>query len=162
MNAALKNAASLSSDPLIAYAGAPTRTDFGEEGQTKGYLVVDVDEAGTRMEFVETPARRFVTIDGGQPFIDHDELAMYARTRSFVSSTWAPSRTGSSWRAALEDAGAFEVTEIRRRPVGRARGGRRAVREPDGRGGAAAYFADEPDAAVLVERGRELLAEVGP
>ncbi|HUT73609.1 MAG TPA: exonuclease SbcCD subunit D [Armatimonadota bacterium] len=49
--------------PPVVYCGSPERVDFGEEGQEKGFVVVDIEDGGTAYEFVRTPARRFVTID---------------------------------------------------------------------------------------------------
>jgi exonuclease SbcD len=56
--------------PPVVYCGSPDRVDFGEEGQEKGFVIVDleVDRASpsgwrASYEFARTPARRFVTID---------------------------------------------------------------------------------------------------
>jgi exonuclease SbcD len=66
----------LGAHPPVVYAGSPERIDFGEEGEDKGYVLVDIgsDETGTRRtswEFVELPARRFETLridaTGGAP-----------------------------------------------------------------------------------------------
>lgn len=154
----------LSTDPLIAYAGAPYRTDFGEEHQTKGYLVVDVDGAGAQMAFIETPARRFVTLGATGPLdsID-DDLEL---TRKYVEGAVvrvidvAPEVDTAELRRHLEAAGAFDVQEIRRRPVAR----------PTDVGGLSEgltphealeeYFAGDDDREALVAMGRRILEEV--
>ena len=52
--------------PPVVYAGSPERIDFGEEGEPKGYVWLEIEAAGgvrrTHWEFVELPARRFETI----------------------------------------------------------------------------------------------------
>jgi len=52
-----------SGSPPVVYCGSLDRVDFGEEGQEKGFVVVDIEGDSTNYEFVPTPARRFVTID---------------------------------------------------------------------------------------------------
>lgn len=145
----------LQPEPLVAYAGAPYRTDFGEEHQAKGYLVVDVDEAGLRWEFVETPARRFVTWDASATPIVPDVVDAVVRVVNLE-----PEQDVAGIRQLLDEAGAFEVQEIRRRPADR----------PESAGGLSEsltatealveYFADDADSAALVDRGRGILAEV--
>ncbi len=55
--------------PKMAYAGSLERVDFGEEGDDKGFCVVELDAAlppGSRLKsfrFQKVNARRFVTID---------------------------------------------------------------------------------------------------
>ena len=57
--------------PKMAYAGSLERVDFGEEGDDKGFCVVELDAArpqGERLasfEFRKVNARRFLTIDVG-------------------------------------------------------------------------------------------------
>jgi DNA repair protein SbcD/Mre11 len=47
--------------PLTVYAGSPERIDFGEEKEDKGYVLVDLDRAGARHQFVKLPTRPFKT-----------------------------------------------------------------------------------------------------
>lgn len=150
----------LSERPLIAYAGSPFRTDFGEEGQMKGYMVVDVGRGSAAMEFVETPARPFLTFDardvqrilaGGNHF-DEADPAPIVRVVDVP-----PEVDTAELRRSLEAAGAFEIQEIRQRRVD----------APEIAGGLSeslgplealsAYFADDPDAEPLIALGRELL-----
>jgi len=149
----------LSTDPLVAYAGSPYRTDFGEENQSKGYLVVDVDGAIASMAFIETPARRFVTIDASDRgnLEDLDDVVRDAVVRVINLDADADV---AGVRAYLEACNAFDVQEIRRRPVARPAdvGGLSEGLTPHE--ALTEYFADEDDAEALVERGRGILAEV--
>lgn len=145
----------LSTDPLIAYAGAPYRTDMGEEHQTKGYLVVDVDQAGAQMTFVETPARRFVTLTAPRPddaFNVHDAVVRCIDVDPDVDT--------GELRRVLEADGAFDVQEIRRRPVARPTdvGGLSEGLTPHE--ALSEYFAGDDDRDALVAMGRRILEEV--
>jgi len=142
----------ISERPLIAYAGSPYRTDFGEERQAKGYMVVDVGDA-TTMEFVETPARRFVTVDYAPDASEFPDVEG-AIVRAINVD---PSVTTDDVQKAMERAGAWDVDSVTRRRVD----------APEIAGGLSetlgplealsAYFADDPDAEPLVALGRELL-----
>ncbi len=48
--------------PPIVYCGSLERIDFGEEKETKGFVVADVRRGRTEWEFHRVAARRFVTI----------------------------------------------------------------------------------------------------
>jgi DNA repair exonuclease SbcCD nuclease subunit len=148
----------LSTDPLIAYAGSPYRTDFGEEHQTKGYLVVDVDGAGASLAFIETPARRFVTLRGAA---EYEEVAEDTVDGAVVRVLDVDDSIDTAHlREVLENLGAFDVQEIRRRPVAAPAiaGGLSEGLTPTE--ALAEYFAGEDDREALVERGREMLQAV--
>ena len=115
------------------------------------------------VERIPIPARRFVTLDASN-WPEHPEhggpdssILQDAIVRVL---NLPPEDDPAHVRRTLEDEGAFEVTEIRRRPV----------ETPESNGGLSetltahealeAYFAEDPDREVLVERGRALLAEV--
>jgi exonuclease SbcD len=48
--------------PPVVYAGSLERTDFGEEGQPKGFCWAELARGTTTWDFVQLPARRLVTI----------------------------------------------------------------------------------------------------
>ena len=49
--------------PPIVYSGSIDRIDFSDEGQSKGFCLVDITKDAVEIEFVTTPARSFVTIE---------------------------------------------------------------------------------------------------
>jgi len=49
--------------PPIVYSGSLERIDFGEEGQPKGFCWVELARGKTTWQFVELPARPFVTVE---------------------------------------------------------------------------------------------------
>lgn len=149
----------LSTDPLIAYAGAPYRTDFGEEHQAKGYLIVDVaiDPPGAyvNMQFVETPARRFVTLTAPRP--DDAFNVQGAVVRALEVD---PDVDVAELRRVLEADNAFEVQEIRVRRAESTAAAGGLAEGLSAHQALAAYFAEDPNADALVARGRELLEAV--
>ncbi|HEX8552704.1 MAG TPA: exonuclease SbcCD subunit D [Abditibacteriaceae bacterium] len=56
--------------PPVVYTGSMDRINFGEEKDTKGFCVVEIEKGNATYEFVETPVRVFVTIRAD---IDADE-----------------------------------------------------------------------------------------
>jgi DNA repair protein SbcD/Mre11 len=83
--------------PPVVYSGSLERIDFGEEGDTKGFCWVSLARGETTYEFIELPARPFVTVrvdvrglpDPTQAVID--ELSRYdlsdAVVRVIVTAT---------------------------------------------------------------------------
>lgn len=49
--------------PSVVYAGSIERIDFGEEGEQKGFVVVQLERGRANYEFIATPTRPFVTIE---------------------------------------------------------------------------------------------------
>lgn len=137
--------------------GSIERVDFGEALEPKGFIVADVERGRFEWEFVETPARRFVTIIAPDHEDDYGPEVEGAIVRVVDLD---PMYDVAEVRRILEDRGAFDVIEIRRRPA----------EQPEAAGGMSesltaeqaldAYFADDPDAPALIERGRTVLAEV--
>jgi exonuclease SbcD len=52
----------LNDKPPVVYAGSIERIDFGEAGETKGYVLADVDRGHTEWRFVPLETRRFVDL----------------------------------------------------------------------------------------------------
>lgn len=48
--------------PSVVYSGSMERIDFGEEGDVKGFVWVELERENTRYEFIPLNARRFLTI----------------------------------------------------------------------------------------------------
>ncbi len=147
------------SGPMISgpvlYAGSIERVDFGEEGEPKGWILADVGPGRFDWEFVETPARRFVTLRGAEAETAGDVQGAIVR---WVDAP--PEADVEGVCRYLEAEGAFEVASISRARVDApaAAGG---ISEALGPAEALdAYFADDPEREALVERGREILAEV--
>lgn len=147
----------LSADPLIAYPGSPLRTDFGEEREVKSYMVIDTDRLPA-FELIETPARRFVTIKGT---IVPDGSVQPEINGAIVRCIDVPPEADVAGdRRVLEELGAFEVAEIRKRPVviPELAGGLSEAMSPSD--ALSAFFEGDSDAPALIEEGRRLLAEV--
>jgi len=62
----IHNHQKLREQPLMVYSGSLERLDFGDEGEKKGFCLVDVprkgSDRGAQYEFREIPARTFLTI----------------------------------------------------------------------------------------------------
>jgi exonuclease SbcD len=142
-------------EPPVLYPGSIERVDFGEEHEAKGFVIADVEPGRFAWEFVETPARRFVTLMGDPALIGASEVGdAIVRVLDL-----APDTDTARLRVELEAAGAFEIVQMQqRRPDA-----------PEIAGGLSeslgplealsAYFADDPDAEPLVALGRELLED---
>ena len=71
--------------PMVVYSGSLERVDFSEEGDDKGFCVIDLDPAapqGRRLvdfQFHRVHARPFVTVDAVVPTGDPDPTATVIR-----------------------------------------------------------------------------------
>lgn len=140
--------------PPVLYAGSPNRVSFQEEHQAKGYVVFDTDQPDT-FEFIETPARRFVTLNdadiGDYPDVE-DAIVRVRDVHTNVDVALV--------RRELEDAGAFEVTSISVRPAEATAPSRGLGEGISPRDALEQYFVGDPDAAALVAIGAEILEAV--
>ncbi|HLA65042.1 MAG TPA: metallophosphoesterase [Candidatus Saccharimonadales bacterium] len=149
----------LSTDPPVLYPGSIERVDFGEEHEAKGFIVADVGPGRFEWEFVETPARRYVTLQGDYAAEGVSEDDVEGAIVRIVDVD--PSMDVAQLRQQVENMGAFEVAAIQVRPVeapALAGGLSEALSAEQA---LAAYFADDPDAEALISRGRELLEAAG-
>ena len=139
----------------VLYTGSVERVDFGEALEQKGFIVADVAPGRFDWEFVETPARRFVTLTSPRP-----DDAFNVQDAVVRAIDVDPDVDGAELRRVLEADGAFEIQEIRRaRPESTvAVGGLSESLSADQ--ALAAYFTDTPDAEPIVARGREILTAV--
>lgn len=144
----------LSTVPPILYTGSIERVDFGEEGEAKGFILADVGPGRFEWEFVKTPARRFVTLRGTDaiPPEVHDAIVRGVELDPAVDLI--------GLRQDLEHAGAFEVTQLTHAPVDAPAIAGGLSESLSAEEALSAYFADDPDAEALVDRGRGILAEV--
>jgi len=144
-------------DRPVLYTGSIERVDFGEEFETKGFVVADVERGRFEWEFVETPARRFVTIDADGEWTPEMFRVEGAIVRVINLS---PEGDAAGLRASLEDDGAFEVQEIRIRRSESAAVAGGLSESLSAEQALSAYFAETPDAEPVVTRGREILQAV--
>lgn len=145
----------LSAKPPVLYVGSIEGNDFGEEGETKGYVVADVGPGRFEWEFVPTPARRYLTLRDNGTYTRADIDGAIVRCLDVD-----PSQDLASFRRDLLEAGAFEVRELRHQPAPAAAAAGGIAESLTAEQALDSYFADEPDRDALVELGREILAEV--
>ena len=53
----------MSEEPLTVYSGSIERVSFNEEGQSKGFIVLDISDDAIDFNFVELDTRKFMTIE---------------------------------------------------------------------------------------------------
>ena len=96
--------------PMVVYSGSLQRVDFSEEGDEKGFCVVDLDPAaaqGQRMtgfEFHKLASRSFVTVDVSVETQDVDPTATVVRVRIALAAESDAHLRETEIRAALEPA----------------------------------------------------------
>ncbi len=142
----------------VVIPGSIERVDFGEEREPKGFILADVGPGRFEWRFLETPARRFVTVDyaDGAPF-----PGIAAIDGAIVRAINVdPAVPVDDVRKALELAGAWDIDSIRKRPVviPELAGGLSEAMSPSD--ALEEFFRGDDDQAALVEEGRRLLAEV--
>ncbi len=57
----IHNQSHISENPTVCYAGSPIMLDFGEEGETKGALLVEFNDFGTQITKLRSPYRTLKT-----------------------------------------------------------------------------------------------------
>jgi exonuclease SbcD len=144
----------------VVIPGSIERVDFGEEREIKGFVIADVGPGRFDWRFVETPTRRFVTIDGEDFAIDAAVDQMRFMGAIVRVHNLPPEIDAGEVRRFLESHGAFEVAEIRRRPmvIPELAGGLSEAMSPGD--ALETFFRGDDDEPALVEEGRRLLAEV--
>ncbi|MEE8465523.1 MAG: exonuclease SbcCD subunit D [Dehalococcoidia bacterium] len=103
--------------PMVVYSGSLQRVDFSEEGDEKGFCVVDLDPTApqgqrmTNFEFHKLDARDFVTVDVSVESQDADPTATVVRaiTRKDIAGSVVRVRIS----LAAEAAAHLRETEIR-------------------------------------------------
>ena len=103
--------------PMVVYSGSLQRVDFSEEGDEKGFCVIDLDPAApqgqrmTRFEFHKLDARSFVTVDVTLEPQDVDPTATVVRAIARKEIAGAVVRVRIS--LAAESDAHLKETEIR-------------------------------------------------
>ena len=103
--------------PMVVYSGSLQRVDFSEEGDEKGFCVIDLDPAApqgqrmTKFEFHKLDARSFVTVDVTVERQDVDPTATVVRAIARKEIAGAVGRVRIS--LAAESDAHLKETEIR-------------------------------------------------
>jgi len=96
----------------VAYCGSPEVVTFREEGEEKGFHFITLgDPDGARYEFVQTPFRRFVTIEMADESRALDQVEV-AGAKDAIVRLRVPATQAGQVRAlvqTLEQAGAHDV-----------------------------------------------------
>ncbi len=111
----------LHESPPVVYAGSLERIDFGEEKETKGFVVAEIERGKARYEFHPLNTRPFVTVrveaDGDDPttqvleaIADHDVTDAVVRVIVCTTADKEPLLRDSEIRRAL--ANAFYVAAV--------------------------------------------------
>jgi DNA repair protein SbcD/Mre11 len=128
--------------PPVVYAGSLERLDFGDEGQEKGFYVVDIEKTGadkcTQYEFHSIAARRFTTLEIAvsdqdldptgtilKEILEHDDVISGAVVRlklSLPGHLVSVLREGEIFKALKEAYNVSIAIELRRASRGRASG----------------------------------------
>ena len=73
--------------PLMLYPGSPERVDFGEEEETKGFVLAQVSCRGASYEFIPLPSRPFRTL---RLDLSHESSGLTVQTKLLQAIQAAP------------------------------------------------------------------------
>ena len=104
-----QNLAASAQDTPIVYCGSPERLSFGEENDPKGVVVFDTDYP-TSYEFVELPARRYVTVEEDLAGVDAPTKELVRRISDY-DVTDAVVRVRYASETAIDESQVFDVLE---------------------------------------------------
>mgnify|MGYP000860150434 CR=1 FL=1 len=95
------------------YCGSPERLSFNDEAVTPGFYIHDTDKKES--QFIETPARHFITFKGDPNIFDAQAYADDAIIRCLFKMTEeeAAQFDRKAYEKSLYESGAFFVSEIR-------------------------------------------------
>jgi exonuclease SbcD len=140
------------------YSGSPEACTFGEEGEAKGYNLVEITaEGGCATEQIPTPYRRFLTVERdfgepGQPVLADVEGAIVR-----IRIPEAAAAQATDIRRQIEAAGALEVTvEIERAEAQRRAGATEMSHGMGVEDALRTWLAQHPDLETLAD---DLVAE---
>ncbi len=102
----------LARKPSVVYPGSIERVTFGEEREAKGYILAEVGRGSSEWQFVELPARKFVTVDAEALTDDPTEhiLRRIERRRADLPDAVVRVRA----RVSPQNQALFDETRIRR------------------------------------------------